>query len=76
MASSERRLESRQSKASPYPPAEMPADAAAGVSVQDRRQVTEGGGQPDVGDVTDPDPVEPVEVHVLDEVRIDPEGMS
>src|SRR5215203_1495228 len=54
----------------------MPANAPAGVGIQDRRQVAEGFGQPDVGDVGDPGLVEPVEICVLDEVRVDPERVS
>jgi hypothetical protein len=48
----------------------VPADTVAAEGVHDRRQVAKGGGQPDVGDVRDPDLVEPIYLHSFDEVRI------
>src|SRR3954467_10542149 len=60
LASGKRHLKSPERQVGVYPSAQMPAYTAAGVGVQYRRQVTEGGGQPDVGDIADPDLIEPI----------------
>src|SRR3712207_9024216 len=54
----------------------MPAHTLAGVGVQDRRQVAEARGKPDVGDVGDPDLVESVYLEVLGVDRVSAKSMS
>src|SRR5918998_2158255 len=75
-ARGERHLKSPERKARVYPSAQMPAHTLAGVGVQDRRQVAEARGKPDVGDVGDPDLVESVYLEVLGEVRVSAKSMS
>ena len=48
----------------------------ARMSVQYGRQVAEGRGQPHVGYVGDPGLIDAIEFRVLDEVRVDAEGVS
>jgi hypothetical protein len=72
----ERHLKSRKRQAGVYKPREVPAHTSAGVGVQYGCQVTEGGGQPEVCDVRDPDLVEPVYAGVFEEVRVSLEGGS
>ena len=47
---------------------ELPADTAAGVGIQDGRQVDEGGRQLDVGEIRHPDLVEPRDGQIRDQV--------
>jgi hypothetical protein len=68
-------LQGRQGKLGVDPSRELPADAAPGVGIQDRRQVTECRGQPDVGDIRHPDLVKAVDHQVLDPIGVAPEAM-
>jgi len=50
-----------QSKLSIDESGELPADATTGAGIEDRRQVAERRGQPDVGDVSDPNLVQAID---------------
>jgi hypothetical protein len=72
-SSSERHLKRPECQASVYEPRQVPANTFARVCVHNRRQIAEGSGQPDVGDIRHPDLVEVVYLNALDEVRVPPE---
>lgn len=72
----QRHLQGREGQRGVYSPREAPANAPTTVGVQYGRQIAESGRQPDVGDVAGPGLVDAIELCVLDEVGIDPEGMA
>ncbi len=54
-------LQRRESQSRVDSPRKRPTDAVAGVVIPDGGKAGEGGGKPDVGDVRNQSPIEPVE---------------